>query len=403
MDPSGVSRHWHRYIELLSRETPVPTPRLGVTYVLPNGDRCRGVAQRGIDRLSLRRAPGSFVRTLPHASLETDVAGHWRAGGMSTASLEPPVLAWLHRALRSEQVIGMARLPGGYVNESVAITTDSGRYVLRRYRRDAGVESASRTCAIEAALARRLGRTAVPIAEVIAADASGTVAGQPLLLARYVDGVTLRAAVANVSGSAAEEIGRAAGTTLAAIGTVTFPRGGSFTGPDLVPSPEGMPGSLDEFVESCLRCGHAATIMTEGELAALRTLAARLAPAAASAASARQLVHSDYNGKNLLALQRGGRWSISAVLDWEFAFSGSPLTDIGNMLRFSTSYPPGFASGFIAGYREAGGTLPPDWHEVSEALDLYALADFLTRSPAHPYFAKAVSLIRERLGRNGAA
>jgi fructokinase len=114
-------------------------------------------------------------------------------------------------------------------------------------------------------------------------------------------------------------------------------------------------------------------------------------------------VHSDYNGKNLLALERGGRWSISAVLDWEFAFSGSPLTDIGNMLRFRDTYPPGFASAFIAGYREAGGKLPPDWREVSEALDLYALADFLTRPPEHPYSVKAVSLMRERLNRNGAA
>jgi fructokinase len=321
---------------------------------------------------------------------------------MSTASLEPPVLAWVHRALRSEQVIAVARLSGGYINENIAITTGSGRYVLRRYRRDAGIESAGRTCAIEAALARRLGGTAVPIAEVIAADATGTAAGQPLLLARYVDGVTLKAAIANVGGSAAGALGQAAGTTLAAIGTVSFPHGGCFTGPDLVPSPEGMPGSLEEFVESCLQCGHAATVMTEGELAGLRVLAGRLAPAAASTASARQLVHSDYNGKNLLALERGGRWSISAVLDWEFAFSGSPLTDIGNMLRFRAAYPPRFVSAFIAGYREAGGELPPDWREVSEALDLYALADFLTRPPEHPYFAKAVSLIRERLARNGA-
>jgi hypothetical protein len=67
---------------------------------------------------------------------------------MSTASLEPPVLAWMQRALRSEHVIAVARLPGGYVNENVVITTDSSRYVLRRYRRDAGIESASRTCAI---------------------------------------------------------------------------------------------------------------------------------------------------------------------------------------------------------------------------------------------------------------
>jgi len=87
------------------------------------------------------------------------------------------------------------------------------------------------------------------------------------------------------------------------------------------------------------------------------------------------------------------------VLDWEFAFSGSLLTDIGNMLRFSGRYPPGFTSGFIAGYQEAGGRLPPGWREISEALDLYALADFLTRPPAHPYFGKAVSLLRKRLAR----
>jgi aminoglycoside phosphotransferase (APT) family kinase protein len=322
---------------------------------------------------------------------------------MSIVSLEPPVLAWVQRALRSERVIAMARLPGGYINENIAITTDSSRYVLRRYQRDTGIDSAARTCAVEIALARRLDGTAVPIAEVIAADASGTAAGQPLLLARYVDGVTLKVALAKVDGSTAEEIGRAAGTTLAAIGTVSFPHGGCFTGPDLVPSPEAMPGSLDEFVDRCLQCAHVATVMTEGELVALRVLAARLAPAAASTASARQLVHSDYNGKNLLALERGGRWSISAVLDWEFAFSGSPLTDIGNMLRFRDTYPPGFASAFIAGYREAGGKLPPDWREVSEALDLYALADFLTRPPEHPYSVKAVSLMRERLNRNGAA
>jgi aminoglycoside phosphotransferase (APT) family kinase protein len=317
-------------------------------------------------------------------------------------SLEPPILAWVHRALRSERVVAVARLPGGYINENIAITTGSGRYVLRRYRRDAGIESAGRTCAIEAALARRLHGTAVPIAEIIAADATGTAAGQPLLLMHYVGGMTLKAAIANVGGAAAEEIGRAAGKTLAAIGEASFPRGGGFTGPDLVPSPEEMPGSLEEFVERCLQRGHAATVMTEGEMAGLRVLAARLASAAASTASARQLVHSDYNGKNLLALERGGQWSISAVLDWEFAFSGSPLTDIGNMLRFRAAYPPGFASAFIAGYREAGGKLPPDWREVSEALDLYALADFLARPPEHPYFANAVSLIRERLARNGA-
>jgi aminoglycoside phosphotransferase (APT) family kinase protein len=121
---------------------------------------------------------------------------------------------------------------------------------------------------------------------------------------------------------------------------------------------------------------------------------------ASRVAGARQLVHSDYNPKNLLAVPSGGRWSISAVLDWEFAFSGSPLTDVGNMLRFRDAHPPGFDGAFVRGYREAGGVLPPRWREISEALDLYALADLLTRPPGHRYFGKAVAALKHRLERH---
>jgi hypothetical protein len=67
------------------------------------------------------------------------------------------------------------------------------------------------------------------------------------------------------------------------------------------------------------------------------------------------------------------------------------------MLRFPGAYPAGFGDGFIVGYRRAGGQLPPDWRELSQALDLYALADFLTRPPGHRYFGKAVAALRSRL------
>ena len=133
---------------------------------------------------------------------------------------------------------------------------------------------------------------------------------------------------------------------------------------------------------------------------AAEVIAAAADPLARSVGRARQLVHSDYNGKNLLAVGGDGRWSISAVLDWEFAFSGSPLTDVGNMLRFRAGGPPGFAGGFVAGYRDAGGQLPERWREISEALDLYALADFLTRPPDHRYFGKAVAALKDRLVRD---
>jgi aminoglycoside phosphotransferase (APT) family kinase protein len=316
-----------------------------------------------------------------------------------SAALPPPVRAWLSRALPGHRLVAVAPLAGGYSNENTRVTTDRGGYVLRRYRRaDAAVSA--RTCAVEAALGARLAATDVPVPEVIAADPEGSAAGESLLLARYVPGELVNQAAARDPGSAAG-LGEAAGRALAAIGAVTFERGGIFTGPGLVPSPDGLPASLPGFVEDCLRRGHAASVLSPAELDGLRALAAAADPLAQSVAAARQLVHSDYNGKNLLAVTRNGRWAISAVLDWEFAFSGSPLTDIGNMLRFPGAYPGGFRDGFLAGYRQSGGQLPPDWREISQALDLYALADFLTRPPGHRYFGKAVSALRNRLIRNG--
>jgi aminoglycoside phosphotransferase (APT) family kinase protein len=281
-------------------------------------------------------------------------------------------------------------LGGGYSNTNVLIVTGRGRYMLRRYRHGPR-DAARRTCAVEAALAARLASTAVPVPEV-------TAAGEPLLVARHVPGVLVSDAVQS-DRAAAPDIAAAAGRALAAIGSVTLERAGFFTGASLAPSAEGQPGSLPEFVDACLRAGRAATALSPAELGQLRDLAAAAGPLAAAAGSARQLVHSDYNGKNLLAVQQDGLWSISAVLDWEFAFSGSPLVDVGNMLRFRAQHPPGFEDGFIAGYQAAGGRLPPRWREISEALDLYALADFLTRPPGHRYFGKAVAVIRERLAR----
>ena len=97
----------------------------------------------------------------------------------------------------------------------------------------------------------------------------------------------------------------------------------------------------------------------------------------------------------LLARHGPDGWTVTAVLDWEFAFS-APLFDVGNLLRFADGYPPGFADGFLTGFVDAGGHLPPDWREVSRALDLYALAEFTTR-PTSDVSRRAVALLRHRL------
>lgn len=307
-------------------------------------------------------------------------------------NLDAEVERWVTgQALPGRRILHAERLSGGYRNDNLLLVTSGGeRYVLRRYLH-------GNACAVEAALAARLSGL-VPIAEVVAADPSGEAAGQPVLLSRFVPGVLASVALPELAAGDAGALGRAIGGTLAGIGETEFPRPGFFTGADLVPGPPGMEptAELPSFVDRCLRAGHAGSAFTPAELDALRRLAARSAPDLAEVRGACQLVHADFNPKNLLVRRSGEGWAVAAVLDWEFAFSSSPLVDIGNMLRFADERSPSFTEGFLSGYEDSGGRLPAGWRRASLALDLFSLADFLTRPPDHHYFRRAVALLRRR-------
>jgi aminoglycoside phosphotransferase (APT) family kinase protein len=94
----------------------------------------------------------------------------------------------------------------------------------------------------------------------------------------------------------------------------------------------------------------------------------------------RHLVHCDFGNRNILVNCVSGRWKVVAVLDWEFALSGSPLLDVGHFLRYETAdtslREPYFSRAFV----ESGGVLPPDWRRLSQVLDLTGLVHCLTHA-----------------------
>lgn len=91
------------------------------------------------------------------------------------------------------------------------------------------------------------------------------------------------------------------------------------------------------------------------------------------------LVHGDFSRRNLLVERLRERWKVTAVLDWEFAVSGSPLCDMGNFLRYERDSRPLAEPHFSSGYLHAGGTLPDDWRRRTRLVDLVALCEMLTR------------------------
>jgi Ser/Thr protein kinase RdoA (MazF antagonist) len=92
----------------------------------------------------------------------------------------------------------------------------------------------------------------------------------------------------------------------------------------------------------------------------------------------RSLVHGDFGKRNVIVRQIAGTWSVAAVLDWEFAFSGSPLADIGHFLRYERKSRPVAEPHFSTGYLHAGGKLPERWRRLARIVDLIALCESLT-------------------------
>lgn len=112
-------------------------------------------------------------------------------------------------------------------------------------------------------------------------------------------------------------------------------------------------------------------------------LAARIAAfldtdeyAARDALDAPVLCHCDFKLSNLHLTPDDEL----VVLDWEFAWSGPRLLDIGQLLRWRP--PPPFVEPFADAYRAGGGVLIEGWRRIAEAIDLGSLLSVYARNPA---------------------
>jgi aminoglycoside phosphotransferase (APT) family kinase protein len=97
------------------------------------------------------------------------------------------------------------------------------------------------------------------------------------------------------------------------------------------------------------------------------------------------LVHSDLNAKNLLVDPE--TLEVTGVLDWEFAHSGLPWSDLGNLLRFERH--PVLVEAVLAAYTELMPTVPDNLLDLARAADLFALVDLAARQDANDVVLRA--------------
>ena len=94
----------------------------------------------------------------------------------------------------------------------------------------------------------------------------------------------------------------------------------------------------------------------------------------------RNLVHADFDPANILIDQIDGKWQVVAILDWEFAFSGSMLCDVANMLRYAHKMPKEYQESFLLGLKKNNIDLPEQWKIIIHLLNIVSLLDCLVRS-----------------------
>jgi aminoglycoside phosphotransferase (APT) family kinase protein len=290
-------------------------------------------------------------------------------------TLPAPLLERLVRtAFPRASVAGIQPLTDGLRNANFKLCLDSPRepLVLRIYEHDASL------CQKEIDLFR-LVRGSVPVPEVLHAEPRGFEDLPPFALMRYVEGISfrelkrsgVRAAVAQAAGSAGE--------TLAAIGRAGFAKSGWLAPGPTVAAPllEGA-DPMPRFIDLCLGAANLRRRMPAGLRDRTQAFVWLRAPQFAGLEEQARLVHGDFNKRNLLVRQTAGKWSVAAVLDWEFAISGSPLADLGTFLRYERKAGSQVEPHFSTAYAQAGGTLPRDWPELTRWIDLLAVCDSLT-------------------------
>lgn len=282
---------------------------------------------------------------------------------------------------------GLAPLEGGFSGETFVAESAGERTVVRIYA-ERGARRGPQAVEVDAAVLR-LVRGLLPVPEVLEVRRPDPEAGTPgLLVTSFLPGERLDLVLPALSGVVRAAVGAELGRLLGRLAQMPFLRPGLFADGTLriepFPAAEDLPAWVARHRE-----GTAIARWSSREYDALLGVADH-AQTLLDRVDRTCLVHSDFNPKNLLVDPATG--GVTGLLDWEFAHAGSPVTDLGNLLRFERE--PAVTEGVLSAYSESVPDAPDELLQTARAADLVALVDLAGRCGENPVADRADALLR---------
>lgn len=281
------------------------------------------------------------------------------------------IQAMLKMAFPNKELLSYQLIFGGCANLNYKVQVKSGGdevpYLLRIYLRDSIAAFREKNLAI-------LLKQTVPIPNIYFI---GEYDHYHFSIAQYISGVTLRDLLLGNEPYDLQTLMFDVGVMLAQIQNHRFLKSGFFN-PDLKVIKPASQSDLLAFATECMRHENAINVLQPNLLDRIRYCLSTLKHCFPDEKES-LLVHGDFDPANILVERQNGQWRITGILDWEFSFSGSPLWDVANMLRYAHEMPTAFEDFFIQGLK-TGYNLPPNWHISIHLLNLLSLLDCLVRS-----------------------
>jgi aminoglycoside phosphotransferase (APT) family kinase protein len=279
-----------------------------------------------------------------------------------------------------EDLSDLTPLAGGWSGHTFLAEAAGERSVVRIYPPGARSDAAPEIDAAVLHLVRGL----VPVPDVLEVR-RGSAERPGLLVTSYLSGERGDLLLPTLDDEGRTTLGRHLGHLAATLAGMPTLKAGPFVDHDLAIGDFDVPDGLPGFVDAV-----AASLDWEpGLLEGLRAVADR-AQRILDSVRRSCLVHSDLNPKNLLVDPE--TLAVTGVVDWEFAHSGHPYTDLGNLLRFDRD--PTYQLAVVDAWCERRGDRRPDALELARNADLWALVDLASRAGQNPVADRAERLLR---------